>query len=489
MGHKREKPTGLKISELARLAGVSIPTIKHYLKAGLLPRPTKTGRTMCYYDKECVERVRLIKKLQTERFLPLGVIKKIIESGNSLDGELVFSEALMSVAAFSNTADMVRRGAISKHTGYSLAKIDRMEVLGLIHPRKTARGKEYDAIDCQIISLMQRREEAGLPFEYSLEMMSIYRRHIHTIVKEDAKFFVRHMLGNTDVADAARYIREGDRALGPFMPLIRTKLARGNAERIVDSVNSAGDNLKEALRFRTLRQIRKDVESHPQASRAPLWLTLSGLLHRSRLTAINTNSRETGLREVARGLRDLSGGQTEEALARFEHAAISERVRPLAATLTSLAHIESTTHVAGLLATMHVLTEALSSFDASRQCAPDTDTEYLTSYFRGVGLAVIPEVFDTHDRAAIDLQKVITSRDAAWTRNVRSKLLKRLICEIKTKARYFLALVYLQDELYESAEKILAPMKTETGFYGRWARKKLRDLNSDVKGELQWDTK
>ena len=65
----------LKISELAERAEVPVATVRHYLREGLLPEPVKTSRNMAYYPPEFVERIRTIKRLQEERFMPLRVIK------------------------------------------------------------------------------------------------------------------------------------------------------------------------------------------------------------------------------------------------------------------------------------------------------------------------------------------------------------------------------------------------------------------------------
>src|SRR5437660_10048637 len=69
----------MKISELAEASGVSAGTIKHYLREGLLPEPVKTSRNMAYYPSDFVERIRLIKQLQEERFMPLRVIKAMLD--------------------------------------------------------------------------------------------------------------------------------------------------------------------------------------------------------------------------------------------------------------------------------------------------------------------------------------------------------------------------------------------------------------------------
>ena len=69
------------MSELAERSGVSAGTIKHYLREGLLgseDEVVRTSRNMAYYPPEFVERVRLIKRLQEERFMPLRVIRELI---------------------------------------------------------------------------------------------------------------------------------------------------------------------------------------------------------------------------------------------------------------------------------------------------------------------------------------------------------------------------------------------------------------------------
>src|SRR5882672_4687120 len=69
----------LRMGELAEASGVPAPTIKHYLREGLLPEPVKTSRIMAYYPPEFVDRIKLIKQLQEERFMPLRAIKSVLD--------------------------------------------------------------------------------------------------------------------------------------------------------------------------------------------------------------------------------------------------------------------------------------------------------------------------------------------------------------------------------------------------------------------------
>jgi len=64
----------LKIGELAKAAGVSVPTVKFYIKEGLIRPVCKTRRNMAYYDPAGVTAIGMIRMLQRERFYPLSVI-------------------------------------------------------------------------------------------------------------------------------------------------------------------------------------------------------------------------------------------------------------------------------------------------------------------------------------------------------------------------------------------------------------------------------
>lgn len=53
-----------KISELSRMSSVPVPTIRFYLREGLLAPAIKTGKTMAFYTGDHLERLALIKKMQ-----------------------------------------------------------------------------------------------------------------------------------------------------------------------------------------------------------------------------------------------------------------------------------------------------------------------------------------------------------------------------------------------------------------------------------------
>src|SRR5512144_1637918 len=71
---------GMRMAELAAKSGVARETIHFYLREGLLPRPEKGGRTVAYYGEEHLERLRTIRRLREEKYLPIAVIRRLLES-------------------------------------------------------------------------------------------------------------------------------------------------------------------------------------------------------------------------------------------------------------------------------------------------------------------------------------------------------------------------------------------------------------------------
>jgi DNA-binding transcriptional MerR regulator len=69
-----------RMKDLCERTGLERQAVHFYIQQGLLPEGRKTGRNMAYYGEQHVERIKLIRKLQHERFLPLKAIKALLEA-------------------------------------------------------------------------------------------------------------------------------------------------------------------------------------------------------------------------------------------------------------------------------------------------------------------------------------------------------------------------------------------------------------------------
>ncbi|MGC5016144.1 MerR family transcriptional regulator [Streptosporangium sp. DT93] len=70
----------MRISELSAASGVAIPTIKYYLREGLLPAGEQTSATRARYGEDHLRRLRLIRALLEVGRLPIASIRKVIEA-------------------------------------------------------------------------------------------------------------------------------------------------------------------------------------------------------------------------------------------------------------------------------------------------------------------------------------------------------------------------------------------------------------------------
>lgn len=68
----------MRISELAEQSGVPLPTIKYYLREGLLMPGTATSATRATYDDDHVRRLALIRALIDVAGLPVAKVRTIV---------------------------------------------------------------------------------------------------------------------------------------------------------------------------------------------------------------------------------------------------------------------------------------------------------------------------------------------------------------------------------------------------------------------------
>ncbi|MEO3788641.1 MerR family transcriptional regulator [Nonomuraea sp. B10E15] len=82
----------MRISELSASSGVAIPTIKYYLREGMLHQGLQTAATRAEYDESHLRRLRLIRALLDVGRLSVSSIKKVVAAVD--DASLPFHEML-----------------------------------------------------------------------------------------------------------------------------------------------------------------------------------------------------------------------------------------------------------------------------------------------------------------------------------------------------------------------------------------------------------
>lgn len=88
----------MKISELSERTGVSLPTLKMYLREGLLPQGVKSGPNQASYDDAHVQRVRLVHGLLRVGGLSIAAARDVVSAIDS-GGPLVHTFGVAQEAA------------------------------------------------------------------------------------------------------------------------------------------------------------------------------------------------------------------------------------------------------------------------------------------------------------------------------------------------------------------------------------------------------
>ena len=214
----------LKMKELAEASGVSAGTIKHYLREGLLGEGdgiVKTSRNMAWYPPELVERIRLIKQLQEERFLPLKVIKSMLDEDPERTRALVELEdrilerALAGDSARVSAAELRRRYDIPQEV---LNRLSELEVL-------TPSSRGYGARDVEIVEAISRFRAGGYDERIGFTVYDTlrYKAALEQLVKEEVQVLLDLLAGELDPDRAVDLISAGLEPLNELIAALHQK--------------------------------------------------------------------------------------------------------------------------------------------------------------------------------------------------------------------------------------------------------------------------
>lgn len=226
------EPQLLRIGELAARSGVSAGTIKHYLREGLLPEPVKTSRNMAYYPLDFVERIRLIKQLQSERFMPLRVIKELLERGPDHARALAELESRMLEEVLQTEHERTSRAQLKSRYDIGDEVLDRLAEIGVIEP--TPEG--YSASDIKIVEAICRFRARGFDERYGFNIYDTlrYRRVLEGLVTEEVELLTSRLTGKMDPQRAARLITDGAEPLHQLISALHSKLLVAELRRSSD---------------------------------------------------------------------------------------------------------------------------------------------------------------------------------------------------------------------------------------------------------------
>ena len=248
-------PKLVKISQLARLSGVPTPTIKHYIREGLLPEPARrTSRNMAYYDPRLADRVRQIKALQQSHFLPLKLIGEMLEPAPSakvredLDPETRRRLGALAPAIEAGQQDSRSwrdssgptrsrtRADVLAHCRISDAELDQLAELGLATAKPDESGEPaYADADLEMIEVIDRTREKDLGELFPMEILEPYVAAVRGLVRMEIELFRRRVIDGAKLPDAPmqEVARDATHLAERMLVAMRSKLILAELQKLI----------------------------------------------------------------------------------------------------------------------------------------------------------------------------------------------------------------------------------------------------------------
>ncbi len=232
-GREAEQPPELlKISELAERSGVPVATIRHYLREDLLPEPVKTSRNMAYYPPEFVDRIRLIKQLQEERFMPLRVIRELLDRDDAeperLRAMIELEDRILERAL---VGERERIGSREVRDRYELPAevLERLAKLEVLTPDDDG----YSPSDVRIIEAISRFRAGGYDERLGFTVYDTlrYKQALAPLVAEEVELLTQRLAKDLDPERALEIVEAGLGPLNELIAALHTKLLVAELER------------------------------------------------------------------------------------------------------------------------------------------------------------------------------------------------------------------------------------------------------------------
>lgn len=229
----------MKMKELEERTGLGREAIRFYIREGLLPEPEKPRRNVAIYSEDHVNRIQLIRKLKDERFLPLGIIRNVLD--NPVPGEtdtpaLIGLEFLLAGRLGVNAGTSRTVQQLIESTSLTRDDIDTLASDGLITLVEGSEGPGLSAQDVRVAQTWCEIKMAGYDtaLGYSAHDMKRYQDAAEALAKEEVENFFDRVPGERSTEDAAALAEQGIALVEQMFSILHAKailahVARRNA--------------------------------------------------------------------------------------------------------------------------------------------------------------------------------------------------------------------------------------------------------------------
>jgi len=224
----------LRMKDLCDATGLQRQAIHFYIKEGLLPAGHKSKRNMAWYGELHLERLRHIKTLQHERFLPLYAIKAVLDGANeqftpAQRAWLVDMKRRVggTLARHADRLERVPVGPLLERTRVDEAELAELDRMGIVPVVADANGARFVAAD-DVWAVETLAELRALGFTaaagFPVSALGHYEEAISRLFEAELEH-TRDRLTRFAAADAARMIER-------VLPLVHRFLTRYHEAKI-----------------------------------------------------------------------------------------------------------------------------------------------------------------------------------------------------------------------------------------------------------------
>ncbi|HEU0035219.1 MAG TPA: MerR family transcriptional regulator [Kofleriaceae bacterium] len=227
----------IKIGELARRSGMPVPTLKHYVREGLISATRKTGKTMSWYDPALVDRLRAIKELQDRQFLPLDVIRESLDRGAAAPDDLAAAEAIAKVLQRHGGGKSRTRAEVLARGG-NPRELDWLARMGLAVP--SGPELRYAGDDLALLSTLAAARHAGLAAEMlPFSILDRYLSALRALVAAELEMFRAGVFPRARAGEVERLTTVATQLSERLVVLLRRKLLLPTLSRLVEEETDA----------------------------------------------------------------------------------------------------------------------------------------------------------------------------------------------------------------------------------------------------------
>ena len=177
----------MTIEELAARSGITVRNIRSHRSRGLLPPPEVRDR-IGYYGPEHLNRLRLIKDLQSEGFNLRGIERLLENTPGRTEQMLSFKRDLESFENQEEPQMFTREELAQRFGGESEPAIKRAVEFGALVPTDDDR---YEAPFPSLLDAAEAVLEEGVPLDHTLVVFGKVQSRCRSVAHEFVTLFLK----------------------------------------------------------------------------------------------------------------------------------------------------------------------------------------------------------------------------------------------------------------------------------------------------------